>query len=52
MSETSEMAVHDVINLMAVRPCIYEISVDVENHVREVYHSLYLSGAIAVDIPF
>ena len=52
VSETSKMAVHDVINLMAVRPHIYEISVDLENHVREVYHSRYLSGAIAVDVSF
>lgn len=52
MSDTSKMAVHDVINLMAVRPYIYEISVDLENHVRKVYYSRYLSGAIAVDLSF
>lgn len=52
VSETSKMAVHDVIYLMAVRPYSYEISVDLENHVREVYHSRYLSGAIAAHVSF
>ena len=38
--------------LLILWPSIYEISVDLENHVREVYHSRYLSGAIAVDLSF
>lgn len=50
VSETSKMVVHDVIYLMAVRPYIYVISVDLENHVPEAYHSRYLSGAIAVPV--